>query len=177
MKGMADWLERIAEWIMAAMLAGMVVLVFGNVVLRYVFHSGIVAAEELARLFFVWLIFIGATIGLRRQQHLGIDFVQARLPAPLRRACAVVAHALMLYALWLFVDGSWSQLLIGTGTYSTVLGFPMAFYSAAGFFPAVAMTLIVLANLWRIVLGEPEARIPGQPLPEGNRSGVALAEH
>ncbi|PWC46918.1 TRAP transporter small permease [Azospirillum sp. TSA6c] len=163
MKSVADLLERITEWIMAAMLAVMVGLVFGNVVLRYIFNSGIVAAEEIARLMFVWLVFLGATLALRHQRHLGLEILQARLPFKVRRACAVIAHLMMLYALYLFVQGSWIQLLIGMETFSTVLRFPMAFYAAAGFFPAIAMALIVLANLWRIVTDQPGARIPGDP--------------
>ncbi len=164
-------LERVTEWIMALMLAVMVALVFGNVVLRYVFNSGIVAAEEIARLMFVWLVFLGATLALRRNQHLGLELLQARLPAPIRRACAVVSHLLMLYALYLFVTGSWTQLLIGMQTYSTVLRFPMAFYAAAGFFPAIAMALTILANLWKIVSGDRDAVVPGAA-PQG-----VLVEH
>ena len=41
-------------------LAIMVVLVFGNVVLRYTVNSGITASEELSRWLFVWLTFMGA---------------------------------------------------------------------------------------------------------------------
>lgn len=163
MKSVADLLERITEWIMAAMLAIMVGLVFSNVVLRYIFSSGIVAAEEIARLMFVWLVFLGATVALRHQRHLGLEILQSRLPFKVRRACAVISHLMILYALYLFVQGSWIQLLIGMETFSTVLRFPMAIYAAAGFFPAIAMALIVLANLWRIVTNQPGARIPGDP--------------
>lgn len=194
MKRVADLLERITEWIMALMLAIMVGLVFGNVVLRYIFNSGIVAAEEIARLMFVWLVFLGATVALRHQRHLGLEIVQSRLPAKVRRISAVIAHLMMLYALWLFVQGSWIQLLIGMETFSTVLRFPMAFYAAAGFFPAIAMALIVLANLVRIVTGQPGARIPGDPdtmldhpeshgpavappAPAGHSGSAAVAKH
>lgn len=163
MKSVADLLERITEWIMALMLAIMVGLVFSNVVLRYIFSSGIVAAEEIARLMFVWLVFLGATVALRHQRHLGLEILQSRLPFKVRRACAVISHLMILYALFLFVQGSWIQLLIGMETFSTVLRFPMAIYAAAGFFPALAMALIVLANLWRIVTNQPGARIPGNP--------------
>ncbi|WP_448207146.1 TRAP transporter small permease [Azospirillum sp. sgz302134] len=172
MKRVIHGLERVTEWIMAAMLAVMVALIFGNVVLRYVFNSGIVAAEEIARLMFVWLVFLGATLALRRQQHLGMEILQVRLPPRVRRACAVVSHLLMLYALWLFVEGSWMQLLIGMETYSTVLRFPMAFYAAAGFFPALAMGCTVVANLWKILAGEPGARVPGDA-----PAGAAIPEH
>ncbi|MCG5240275.1 TRAP transporter small permease [Azospirillum doebereinerae] len=163
MKRLADVLERLTEWLMAAILAAMVVLVFGNVVLRYVFNSGIVASEELARLLFVWMVFLGATVALRGGQHIGLEMLQERLPPKARRACALVSHLLMLYAVWLLVQGSWLQLLIGLDTYSTVLRFPMAFYAAAGFLPGLAMACAVLANLVKILGGHPEARVPGDP--------------
>ncbi|MBB3265604.1 TRAP-type C4-dicarboxylate transport system permease small subunit [Azospirillum sp. OGB3] len=163
MKRLVDALETLTEWTMGLMLAAMVVLVFGNVVLRYVFNSGIVAAEELARLLFVWMVFLGATVALRTHQHIGLEMLQERLSPKARKACAVVSHLLMLYALWLFVQGSWFQLLIGLDTYSTVLRFPMALYAAAGFFPALAMSFAVLANLAKILRGSPDARVPGDP--------------
>lgn len=161
---MHDWLtraERAIEWAMALALAVMVALVFGNVVLRYVFNSGIAAAEELSRLMFVWLVFLGAFLALRQNAHLGLELVQARLSAPVRRACAVISHLLMLYALWLFLQGSWSQTVIGLETRSTVLGFPMALFAGAGLLCAVAMIAVVILNLVRIVIGHPQAQLPG----------------
>ena len=62
----------------------MVVLVFGNVVLRYGFNSGITVSEELSRWLFVWLTFLGAVVALREHAHLGTDTLVARLP-PLRQ--------------------------------------------------------------------------------------------
>ena len=47
---------------MVLLLAAMVVMVFGNVVLRYLFDTGIDVSEELSRYFFVWLTFIGAVV-------------------------------------------------------------------------------------------------------------------
>ena len=112
--------ERIVEALMALDLAAIVVLVFSNVVGRYGFGAGFAGAEEVSRLLFVWLVFLGAVLALRRRAHLGVELLQARLPRPLRRACAVVTHVLVLYALWLFLAGSWTQTQIGLHTFSTV---------------------------------------------------------
>jgi TRAP-type C4-dicarboxylate transport system permease small subunit len=161
MKYLVPRLERVVEWLMALALTIMVVLVFGNVVLRYAFNSGIAAAEELARLMFVWLIFLGAILGLRHHAHLGVELVQARLPRSLRRLCAIVSHVLILYALALFLYGSWSQTLIGLSTYSTVLRYPTAFMASAGLLCAASMIVIVAANLWGILRGSPDAMVPG----------------
>ena len=65
----------------------MVVLVFGNVVLRYAFNSGITVSEELSRWLFVWLTFLGAIVALKEHGHLGTDMLVGRLPAsPARRS-------------------------------------------------------------------------------------------
>lgn len=152
MKSLVPRLERTVEYLMALALAVMVVLVFGNVLMRYLFNSGFAAAEELARLMFVWLIFLGAILALRHHGHLGVEMLQARLPRPLRRACAVLSHLLMLYGLWLFLQGSWSQTVIGMDTYSTVLRYPTAFMAASGLVCAASMMVIVAANLVRIVI-------------------------
>lgn len=165
MKQLVPRLEHIVEWLMALALAIMVALVFSNVVLRYVFNSGIAAAEEVARLMFVWLIFLGSILALRRHAHLGVEMVQARLPVKVRRLCAVVSHLLMLYGLWLFLYGSWTQTVIGMSTYSTVLRYPTAFMASAGLVCAVSMILIVVLNLWRIVTRHPDAMVPGNTAP------------
>ena len=60
-------------------LALMVILVFGNVVLRYAFNLGITMSEELSRFLFVWLTFLGAIIAFREHGHLGVDMVVSRL--------------------------------------------------------------------------------------------------
>lgn len=157
--------ERIVEWLMALALAVMVVAIGANVVLRYAFGTGIPAAEEVARLMFVWMIFLGAILALQRGSHLGMEILQAHLPAGIRRGCAILSHVLMLYALWLFLVGSWNQTVIGLDTYSTVLGFPTALMAGSGLVCALAMLPMVALNLWRILTRHPAARIPGAPQP------------
>jgi TRAP-type C4-dicarboxylate transport system permease small subunit len=165
-------LERVVEYLMALALAVMVVTVFGNVVLRYGFNTGIAASEEIARLMFVWLVFLGAILALRRHAHLGVETVQARLPRKLRRACAVLSHLLMLYGLWLFLHGSWTQTVIGMGMHSTVLRYPTAFLAAAGLVCAASMLLIVAVNLIRILIASPRAMIPGEAGSERSAEGA-----
>ncbi len=58
-------LVRGVEWMLVAMLAMMAILVFGNVVLRYVFNSGIVFSEEVSRFLFMWINLIGALVVLK----------------------------------------------------------------------------------------------------------------
>ena len=71
---------KLLKVLIALFLAIMVVLVFGNVVLRYGFNSGITVSEEVSRWLFVWLTFLGAIVALREYGHLGVDMLVRRLP-------------------------------------------------------------------------------------------------
>ena len=62
---------QLISYLIAALLALMVVLVFGNVFMRYAFNSGFSISEELSRWLFVWLTFLGAVAALRSNAHLG----------------------------------------------------------------------------------------------------------
>src|SRR5436189_1673596 len=99
----------------AACLTVMVVLVFSNVVLRYVFNSGIAISEELSRWLLVWLTFLGAIVALRRHAHLGVDTLVRALPTRGRFVCFVISYLLMLYADLLLTLGSWKQAVLTFG--------------------------------------------------------------
>ncbi len=72
-------LQRFAEHFMVLALAGMVVAVFVNVVLRYAFGTSIVSYEEISRLLFVWLVAVGAIVAAFEGKHLGFDMLTTRL--------------------------------------------------------------------------------------------------
>ncbi len=82
---------KVVVALMAAALMVMVVLVFGNVVLRYVFNSGITMSEELSRWLMVWLTFLGAIVALREHYIVAMQAalhilqkLPASLPTPIR---------------------------------------------------------------------------------------------
>lgn len=153
MKQTADLLQKITEWIMAATLAIMVVLVFGNAAGRYLFNSGVAASEEISRLAFVWLIFLGAIVAVRERAHVGVDMLLIRLPRPGKLICMVVTNGLILYALWLFAEGSWQQTVIGLDSKAPVTGVPLAAFSAAGLVAAVAMAALFALDLVHALTG------------------------
>ena len=83
---------RALEALIALMLAIMVVMVFGNVVLRYGFNSGITVSEEVSRWLFVWMTFLGAIVAVREHGHLGTDMLVARAAAWRQEALPVASH-------------------------------------------------------------------------------------
>lgn len=145
------------KWCIALCLVGMVVLVFGNVVLRYGFNSGLTASEELSRWLFVWLTFLGAVVAMREHAHLGVDTLVRRLPLAGRRACFVASHGLMLYVTWLILQGSWVQVGINWTARSPGTGLSVALFYASGVVFGVLAGLILLADLARALAGRMSA--------------------
>jgi TRAP-type transport system small permease protein len=139
--------------LMVICLALMVVMVFGNVVLRYGFNSGITVSEELSRWLFVWMTFFGAVVAVRKHTHLGTDSLIARLPPAGKKACFIAAHLVMLYLCWLMARGAWAQSVINYQTTSPVMDASMAWFYASGLMFAVLAALILVHELWKLVTG------------------------
>ena len=154
MKSLDKFLTHAMHGVIVVSLALMVVMVFGNVVLRYLFNSGITASEELARFFILWLIFVGSVVVMRERGHLGVDSVIARLPRVGKVAFVLISNALMLWVCYLFFVGSWTQTVVGWGTLKPATGIPMAFHYATGLVMSVGVGVILIGNTWRILSGK-----------------------
>ncbi|MCK1654737.1 TRAP transporter small permease [Bradyrhizobium sp. 149] len=140
--------------IIAAFLAVMVVLVFGNVVLRYGFNSGIAISEELSRWFLVWLTFLGAIVAMREHAHLGVDTIVRMLPAVGKRVCFIVNYCLMLFADWLLLSGSWRQTIINIDDRAPATGLSLGIFYGVGVIFGVSAGVILLYDLFRVISGQ-----------------------
>ncbi len=141
------------------LLAGMVVLVFGNVVMRYVFDSGISVSDELARWFFVWMVFSGAVVGVREHRHLGLDTVVRMLSPAGRKACFLLSHGLMLFASALLVKGSWTQTLINWNVSAPATGLSVGLFYGTGIVFGVSSIVIFARELFLFLTGRLSADV------------------
>jgi len=149
-----DGFCRLLEFLIAAFLAVMVVMVFGNVVLRYAFNSGIIVSEEVSRWLFLWVTFLGAIVALKEHGHLGTDALISRLPVLGKKICLVLGHLLMLYTTWLLFSGALAQVRINLHVEAPVTGASMAFVYGTGVVFAVFAAVLLLRDLWRALTGQ-----------------------
>ncbi len=140
--------------VIAILLALMVVLVFGNVVLRYGFNSGITVSEELSRWMFVWLTFLGAIIAVREHGHLGTDFLIARLPIIGQKICLVVGYVLMLFMCWLMFKGSYDQTIINWSTEAPATGLSQGLFYGIGMVFALSAGLMLAQDFYKLLTGQ-----------------------
>jgi TRAP-type transport system small permease protein len=144
---------RLLELLLVALMAVMVVMVFGNVVLRYAFNSGITVSEELSRWAFVWMIFLGAVVAIKENGHLGTDMLVGRLGRTGKMVCLGIAETAMLYCVWLVFSGGLAQARISLDVEAPVSGWSMAWLSAAAVVFAVSAALFHLLKLGRLLTG------------------------
>jgi TRAP-type transport system small permease protein len=141
-------------YLIAAMLALMVVLVFGNVFMRYAFNSGFTLSEELSRWLFVWMTFMGAVVALRSNGHLGTDMLVGKLGPLGKRICMGLSLVLMLFCVWLIFKGSYDQTVVNWNSTSAVMEVSMGYFYMCGMVFAVLASLILLSDLYRLLTGQ-----------------------
>jgi TRAP-type transport system small permease protein len=156
-----DWIDKAAaayckllELLLVLLLAAMVAMVFGNVVLRYGFNSGITFSEELSRWAFVWMTFLGAIVALKDNGHLGTDMLIGRLGTTGKKVCLALAEMGMLYCTWLLFTGSMAQTKISWEVEAPVTGWSMAWLPIAGLVFAVSAALFHLLKLGKLFSGK-----------------------
>jgi TRAP-type transport system small permease protein len=104
------------RWLVIAMMAVMAVLVFANVVSRYLLNYSINWVEELTRYMMIWVGFLGSGLVLRYGAHIAVDLFQDLLPVRAAQAlrAAIVAILVATFAAmsWLgvrYVTFAWDQ--------------------------------------------------------------------
>ena len=155
-----DQLCRVFAFLMVVCLALMVVMVFGNVVLRYGFNSGISVSDEMSRYCFIWLTYIGAMVAMREGAHLGVDTLIKRLPLGGKKFCFFMSQSLMLFCNVLFLMGTYEMHELQVTNISPVVGISMIWIYGIGYVVAVVMGIFNIEKLWRLFRG----RVPEQEL-------------
>ena len=99
--------ERLEEGLLILLLAAMTLLSFWQVVLRYVFNSGLLWALEATTYMFGWLVLIGISYGVRTHAHIGIDLLAKSLKPGGRRAMGLATILLGLVYAGIMLYGSY----------------------------------------------------------------------
>ncbi|MBA1274121.1 gluconokinase, GntK/IdnK-type [Stutzerimonas azotifigens] len=157
---LAQGFDRLTDWLMAALMAFMVIVVFSSVVLRYAFGTGWTGAEELSRLAFVWLVFVGVASSMRRGELMSFGMLRDRFPNALRRLVDSISWLLVAGASLLAAMGGWNQMQFGWTINSPVVGYPLALATLpilASMLALAILALVQLVNVWRRVDTPPAA--------------------
>jgi C4-dicarboxylate transporter, DctQ subunit len=125
-----DLIERVETLLAKVFLAAQVAIIFSEVVCRYVFSTSLIWSEELARYLLVWTGFMGASIGLKKRGHFGVELLVMALPQGLRKFFTVITILVMFVFLGT-VTVYGVIMTVGADEVSTVMQVSMRYFYAA----------------------------------------------
>lgn len=153
MRNFGGKISRLLGYLIASFLALMAIFVFGNVILRYFFHSGWTWAEEISRILFIWLIFLGSILAFKDNEHLGVDTLVKKLSPNGQKILYVVNCLIILVTLGMTLHGSWYLTLLNVDQSTPALGIPYAYVYSSGIVVSIGMGFIVAVNLYMLLTG------------------------
>lgn len=154
MKKVIDGFFKLLEFLVVICLFSMVAMVFGNVVMRYAFNSGIQISEEMSRYAFIWLTYLGAIVAMREGGHLGVDTLFKHLPLLGKKVCVFLSEGLMLFMNGMFLWGTYKMHDLQVTNISPVAGISMIWIYGLGYLVAVVMGIFNIHKLYLLLTGQ-----------------------
>ena len=143
----------LVDWVCLGLMLVLVVDVFLGVWSRYVLHATFQWYDEVARLCFVWMVFLGAASAVRRGAHFRLHLLIDRLGPGLRRATDLVVGLLVVVFGGVLVAGGVAMWPVARRQVSDSLELSMVWFYGALPVGGALMILFSLPQLWRLARG------------------------
>lgn len=143
----------LVDWVCLGLMLVLVVDVFLGVWSRYVLQATFQWYDEVARLCFVWMVFLGAASAVRRGAHFRLHLLIDRLGPRLRRATDLVVGLLVVAFGGVLVAGGLAMWPVARRQVSDSLELSMVWFYAALPIGGALMILFSVPQLWRLARG------------------------
>ncbi|MDR2803469.1 MAG: TRAP transporter small permease [Treponema sp.] len=151
MKKILNTLFKGIEILIAIFLAIMIILVFMNVVLRQ-FNKGFAWSEEIARLCFIYLVYLGTIGAMRDNRHLLIESVLVRIPVFLQKTIYALVQIAIIWLMAILTQGSIGLTVQNLNDRWVATKYPTFLVYAIGILTGVSIIIIAAANLVRLLV-------------------------
>lgn len=125
MKSFLTWSTKVSEWFVGICIFIIISSMSLQVFCRYVLVRPLLWPEELSKFFFIWSVFFGAFVGVRRKQHISVDVLVEKIPMRFKRFIYLALNLLII-------------VILGVCTY---LGYTLFKFSLASKLPAINIPL------------------------------------
>lgn len=149
---MINFLFRTIEILIAIFLAIMIILTFANVVLRFVFHKGFAYSEEVARISFIYLVYLGSIVAMKENNHLMVDSLIMKVPMAAKRVIYFLIQGITIWIMALLTQGAWQVSLLNKNNSWVVTHYPVFFIQFSGVVLGVAFIIICIVNLIKLII-------------------------
>jgi TRAP-type C4-dicarboxylate transport system permease small subunit len=151
LKKFLNTLFKGVEILIAFFLAVMIILVFMNVVLRQ-FNKGFAWSEEIARLCFIYLVYLGTIGAMRDNRHLLIESVLLRISPLLQKVVYALIQISVIWLMVILTQGSWGLTMQNLNDRWVATQYPTFLVYAIGILTGVSIIVIAAANLFRLLI-------------------------
>jgi len=148
-------LSQVVEGLLLVMMVVLCADVFLGVFSRYVMARTFTWYDEIARLLFVWIVFLGAAVGVRRSAHFRLHLLVDRFPPGLRRVAHVVGVLVVMGFGLLLIQQGWKLVELGQFQRTPVMGLSKQYVYLSVPAGGVLIILYSLPHLWRALRGVP----------------------
>jgi TRAP-type C4-dicarboxylate transport system permease small subunit len=119
-----SWIERTETFVLVLVLGIMVIFAFLQVVLRNIFHEGILWGDILLRHLVLWVGFLGASLATREQKHINIDVFSRFLSDKGKLIIRFITNLFSVFICYLLADAGWTfvqdEQMMGTEIFTTI---------------------------------------------------------
>lgn len=106
MQKLSDYINKIVVFLAGTSFLIMTILIFTQVIFRYIFGNSLSWSEELSRFLFIWATILGISVGVKRNFLLSITFVKDKFPSGLRNMLDIfIDIGILIFAFFLIVYG------------------------------------------------------------------------
>ena len=125
LKGLNDRVDRVLTFVCAVLLTVMVATIFVQVLARYVFLASTPWSEEIAVYCFIWVVFLGTSLGVRDHAHLVADLLPDTMGPLWDKALMAFSDGMVTIAALIFLGYGLDYAILGLTRLSFSMGFPM----------------------------------------------------
>jgi TRAP-type C4-dicarboxylate transport system permease small subunit len=150
-----DISEKITKYLLFFIMAVIIIAVFLQVFARVFVLVPMVWTEELARYAFIWMVFLGASIGVKKHMHFSLTFVIDKFPSFLKKSIKISITSLIFIAvIVMLIQGTRYTLFTGLKSSAPHLGISMAFIFSAIPVSALLMLLYLVIDIKKLILAK-----------------------
>ena len=136
-----------AKWCGVSTAFVMTVMIFLQVVYRYVLGESLSFSEELARYMFIWSVAMGSALALRTRSHIGVEILVERLPKSLAMPAKILACAISLIFYGMLIWYGFEMVGETMDQESAALELPMGYVYLAMPLSAIVLFICEIKNV------------------------------
>jgi TRAP-type transport system small permease protein len=168
-----DWYARVLRWLLAVAVGILIIPVSLQIFSRYTeLIPSYIWTEEMARFLFIWMIMIGAMLGIHEGRHFEVDMWPRLAPRP-AAALRLLSNLAVLVMAFVFTWAGYQFTAFAWNRISELAELPLWLIHVAWPFAGITWFVFTGEQVWDNVRTRITGRVPGdmREAPDAGASG------